>query len=174
VAGTAAASQPGPVRQLAGTGTVEYHLTHKFHKVVGVCRAMAVRGAVDASGLRLMARAQVSMFDSDNANRDEHMMETVEGEKHPWATVKAALPGFRLPTSGTSTITMQAAVDLHGVSVSHPITVKLETKDGVHFKASFTFDESLTAHKIERPSLMFVKVDDLIEIQGTANVTARP
>ena len=160
--------------QLSGSGTVQYQLIHKFHKFIGRSKAMAVRGAIDASGLKAMARAQVGSFDSDNANRDEHMMETVEGEKHPWATVKAALPGFRLPTSGTSTITMQAAVDLHGVSVSHPITVKLETKDGVHFKASFTFDESLTAHKIERPSLMFVKVDDLIEIQGTANVTARP
>jgi hypothetical protein len=159
--------------QLAGNGTVEYHLTHKFHKIVGVSKSMAVRGSVDGAGLKLMARAQVSTFDSDNTNRDSHMMETVEGEKFPWVSVRAALPGFKLPSSGATTITVQAAVELHGVSVNHPVDIKLETKDGVHFKASFSFDESLTAHKIERPSLLFVAVDDLIKIVGSAEVTAK-
>jgi hypothetical protein len=152
----------------------EYRLVHKFHKVVGVSKAMAVRGTVDATGLKIMARTQVSTFDSENTNRDEHMMEAVEGGKYPWVQVRAALPGFKLPTSGTATITVQAAVELHGVSVNHPINIKLETHDGVHFKASFEFDESLTAHKIERPSLMFVAVDDIIRIVGSADVTAKP
>jgi hypothetical protein len=160
--------------QLSGTGTVEYHLVHKFHKFVGVSKAMVVRGTVDASGLKVMARTQVSTFDSDNANRDEHMMETVEGEKYPWVSVRAAVPGFKLPTSGTTTVSVQAAVELHGVAVNRAIDIKLETKDGVHFKASFEFDESLTAHKIERPSLMFVAVDDAIKIVGKAEVTAKP
>jgi acyl-coenzyme A synthetase/AMP-(fatty) acid ligase len=176
VVGTAAASRSGLAQttQLSGTGTVEYHLVHKFHKFVGVNKAMVVRGTVDASGLKVMARAQVSTFDSDNANRDEHMMETVEGEKYPWVSVRAAVPGFKLPTSGTTTVPVQAAVELHGVPVTHTINIKLETKDGVHIKASLEFDESLTAHKIERPSLMFVAVDDLIKIVGSADVTAKP
>lgn len=159
--------------QLSGNGTVEYHLVHKFHKITGISKAMAVRGSVDGAGLKLMARAQVSTFDSDNTNRDAHMMETVEGEKYPWVSVRAALPGFKLPTSGTTTVTVQAAVELHGVAIAHPIDIKLDTNDGVHFKASFQFDESLTAHKIERPSLMFVPVEDLIRIVGSADVTAK-
>lgn len=159
--------------QLSGTGTVEYHLVHKFHKFVGVSKALVVRGTVDASGLKVMARTQVSTFDSDNANRDAHMMEAVEGEKYPWVSVRAAAPGFKLPASGTVTVAVQAAVELHGVAVNRAIDIKLETKDGIHFKASFEFDESLTAHKIERPSLMFVAVDDIIKIIGKADVTAK-
>jgi len=146
---------------------------HKFHKVVGVSKAMVVRGTVDGSGLKLMARAQVSTFDSDNANRDEHMIETVEGAKYPWVSVRAAVPGFKLPARGATVVAVQAAIELHGVSVNHPIDIKMETNDGVHFKASFEFDESLTAHKIERPSLMFIPVDDLIRIIGSADVTAK-
>jgi hypothetical protein len=162
-------------KQLAGSGSVEYQLVHKFHKFVGISKAMAVRGTVDAAGLKVMARAQVSTFDSDNTNRDEHMMETVEGAKYPWAAVRAALPGFKLPTSpGTTKITVPAAVELHGVSVNHPIDLTLETKDGVHFQLRFEFVESLTAHKIERPSLLFVAVDDAITIVGKAEVTAKP
>jgi hypothetical protein len=173
---TGVAAAPRPARadtQLSGNGTVEYHLVHKFHKITGISKAMAIRGSVDGAGLKLMARAQVSTFDSDNTNRDAHMMETVEGEKYPWVSVRAALPGFKLPSNGAATVTVQAAVELHGVAISHPIDIKLETNDGVHFKASFQFDESLTAHKIERPSLMFVPVDDLIRIVGSADVTAK-
>lgn len=175
VAGTALVSGRSfaQTSQLSGTGTVEYRMVHKFHKVTGVSKAMVVRGTVDGSGLKLMARAQVRTFDSDNANRDEHMMETVEGEKYPWVSVRAAAPGFKLPTSGSATINVNAEVELHGVPVTHPIAIKVETKDGVHFKASFEFDESLTAHKIERPSLMFVPVDDNIRIVGSADVTAK-
>jgi len=160
--------------QLSGTGTVEYHLVHKFHKIVGKSPAMAVRGTVDDSGLKAMARAQVSTFDSDNTNRDQHMMETLEAGQHPWASVRVALPGFRLPTSATTTkVTVQGAVELHGVTVNHPIDLRVETKDGVRFQVSFEFTESLTAHKIERPKLLFVPVDDLITIVGKADLTKK-
>jgi hypothetical protein len=159
---------------LAGTGTVEYHLVHKFHKIVATSKAMAVRGTVDASGLKVMARAQVATFDSENTNRDAHMMEVVEGEKYPYVSVRIGLPGFKLPTSGSTKVNADASVELHGVAVTHPIEISLETKDGVHIQARFEFKESLTAHKIERPSLLFVAVDDEIAIVGKADVIAKP
>lgn len=169
------ASADAQTTQLSGNGSVEYQMVHKFHKFGGVSKSMAVRGTVDASGLKVMARAQVSTFDSGNTNRDAHMMETVEGEKYPWVSVRAALSGFKLPaTPGTTKINVQASVELHGVAVSHPIDLTLQTKDGVHFHVSFEFSESLTAHKIERPSLLFVAVDDSIAIVGQADVTAKP
>jgi hypothetical protein len=165
------AAQPS---QLVGSGSVEYRLVHKFHTISATSHAMAVRGTVDASGLKVMARAQVGTFDSGNSNRDAHMMEAVEGEKYPWSVVRAVLPGFKLPSAAGSTkISVQASVELHGVAVTHPVDITLESKDGVHFQARFTFSESLTAHKIERPSLLFVPVDDIITIVGKADITAK-
>ena len=78
-----------------------------------------------------------------------------------------------MPTNGTKKITVQAAVELHGVSVTHPIELTVEAKDGKAFYVSFEFPESLTAHKIELPSLLFVPVDDEIKIVGKADVTAK-
>ncbi len=102
------------------------------------------------------------------------MMETVEGERYPWVSVRGVLPGFKLPTTpGTARISLQASVELHGIAVNHPVDVTLESKDGVHFQARFSFSESLTEHKIERPSLLFVPVDDLITITGKADVTIK-
>ncbi|MGD0837196.1 MAG: YceI family protein [Polyangia bacterium] len=174
----ASAIVPLPARaqstELAGTGAVEYRLVHKFHKFTGRSKAMVVRGAVDAGGLKAMARAQVGTFDSDNTNRDEHMMETVEGTKYPWVTVRVAAMGYKLPTSpSTAKLVVQGAVELHGVTVNHPIELGVETQDGVHFRVHFEFVESLTAHKIERPSLLFMPVDDTITIVGSAEITAK-
>ena len=160
--------------QLSGHGTVEYRMVHKLHEVVGKSTAMVVRGTVDGTGLKVMARAQVQTFDSANTNRDEHMMETLEGDKYPWASVRAVLAGFKLPTTpGTSKIHVDAAVELHGVSVNHPIDLTLTTKDANHFHVGFEFKEKLTEHKIERPSLLFVPVDDDITIVGSADVESR-
>lgn len=161
-------------RALSGSGTVEYHLIHKFHKIVGKSTSVVVRGAVDDTGLKAMARAQVASFDSDNANRDQHMMEALEAARYPWVSVRIALPGFKLPTSAISAqLTAQAAVELHGVTVHHPIDLRIESKDGARLQVSFEFTESLTAHRIERPSLLFVPVDDIITIAGRVEVTAR-
>jgi hypothetical protein len=160
--------------QLSGAGTVEYHLVHKFHKIVGKSPAMQVRGTVDGSGLKVMARAQVSTFDSDNTNRDQHMLEAVEGARYPWVTARVALPGYHLPTSASSAkLRTEGAVELHGVTVNHPIELQVDTKDGVHFEIKFEFPESLTAHKVERPSLLFVPVDDNITIVGKAEIVAK-
>ena len=54
-------------------------------------------------GLKVMARAQAGTFSSGNSSRDMHIMDDVEGEKYPWACVRAILPSFKLPaTPGTS------------------------------------------------------------------------
>jgi hypothetical protein len=160
--------------EIEGKGQVAYRLVHTFHTVTGTSPALAVRGSVDAGGLRVMARAPVKSFDSGNANRDAHMMEAVEGERYPWVSVRAALPGFALPTqAGTSKLKLDAAVELHGVTVNHPIDVELVAKDSEHFQVRFHFVEKLTAHKVERPSLLFVPVDDEITISGEAEIQAK-
>src|SRR5512133_3526501 len=81
--------------QLSGTGEVEYRLVHKFHKIVGKSHTVVVRGTVDSGGLKVMARAPVSSFDSENGNRDQHMMETVEAAKFPWVVARVVVPGYR-------------------------------------------------------------------------------
>ncbi len=122
-----------------------------------------------------MARARVGTFDSDNTNRDEHMMETVEGTSTRGSPCGSQAMGYKLPTfPSTAKLVVQGAVELHGVTVNHPIELGVETQDGVHFRVHFEFVWSLTAHKIERPSLLFMPVvDDTITIVGSAEITAK-
>lgn len=159
---------------LTGKGTVQYRAVHKFHTVIGRSSALEVRGEVDAGGLKVEARAPVRSFDSGNSNRDVHVMEAVEADKYPWVSVRAALPGFTWPAQTAATpITVEAAVELHGVSVTHPIVLTLESRDATHLHVQFQFIERMSDHAIKRPSLFFIPVNDEMDISGSVEVEAR-
>jgi hypothetical protein len=158
---------------LAGTGTVSYELIHKFHKVIGTSHALIARGSIDATGLKAMARAQVATFDSGNTNRDAHMMEAVEGATYPYVSVRLVVPNFTLPTSPT-TVRADSEIELHGVSVRHPIELQVTPKDGNQLLVRFSFTAKLTEHKIKRPSLLLVPVEDDLKITGEVQIQARP
>jgi len=151
----------------SGKGQVEYVLEHKFHHVVGTSTEPEVRLAVDDAGLKVMARAAVSSFKSGNGNRDAHALEVLDAAHFPLVVVKGVAPGFKLPeTPGTIHVPLQVEVELHGVTVTHPVDVALHVRDAGHADATFEFPESLTAHHIERPSLMMIQVDDALVIRG--------
>jgi hypothetical protein len=123
-----------------------------------------------------MARAPVKTFDSGNANRDAHMLEVVEGARFPLVVVRGVLAGFKPQTlsAGPSKVRAQCEVDFHGVKVTQPIDIEVTPVDALHVTATFRFKESLSAHKVERPSLLFIPVDDDLEISGTFRLELLP
>jgi hypothetical protein len=109
----------------------------------------------------------VESFDSGNVNREEHMKETVEAARFPMVELKALgrlAPATSYPAKQSTT--WKARVTFHGVSQDYelPVDVTLESAARVHALAHFTL--SVEAFKIERPSLMFVKIDDGLTIDA--------
>lgn len=159
----------------AGTGPVEYVLIHKFHEVIGKCPSAEGRAIADESGLKVMARARVACFDSGNTNRDTNAMSTVDAAHHPLVVVRGIAKGFRLPDPGqTVKVPLEASVELKGVEKPQAIELTLERTDAKSFVASFDFPVSLTAYGIERPSLLFVPVEDQVRIRGKMTLEVRP
>jgi hypothetical protein len=151
----------------AGKGKVSYTLVHKFHEVVGKCDAVEARALPDAGGLKIMARAPVKCFDSGDGNRDAHALEVLEAGVYPMVVVKGVARDFQLPaTPGLFTVPVDAEVELHGRKVTQRIDLVLDKKSDGKLDGTFEFPISLEAFKIERPSLLFVKVDDAVKIKG--------
>jgi polyisoprenoid-binding protein YceI len=150
--------------------TVTFHIVHKLHRVEGRTAALEGKAVLEPDGkLLAMVRAPVSSFDSGDRNRDTHMLETVEASKFPFVVVKAmgkidagVVPASDKPV--TFPVTLSAELDFHGVKepISVPLTVELRPDGTARAKASFEF--SLEHHRIERPSLLFVKIDDACRI----------
>ena len=147
-------------------GSLTYTVVHKLHEVRGTTRALEGRAHLlpDGSG-RVQVRAQVASFDSGNSNRDEHVREVTHQALHPYATVKGTLSGLAVPLAAAAEVTLHATVELNGVKQAAEIPVKL-TREGARVRAQFAVPLSLEAFRIERPELLFVKVDDRLLLSG--------
>lgn len=170
-----AAEKPKPTvvhdwRAKLGDSTLSYKLKHKLHEVVGkAAPTVGVARLLSDGTLQVTVRANVADFDSGNSNRDAHMKEVTEANKFPVVEFKGAANGVKLPETfpGQLRVTLEGEVTFHGVKqpVKVPMTVTFTSPKEA--RAEGTFDISLEAHKVERPSLMMVKVDDKLVLEPT-------
>lgn len=146
--------------------SVTYTLVHKLHTVHGVAKkGLEAKAKISATGAQLAIRIPVSNFDSGNGNRDEHMQETVEAAKFPNVDIKAVIPDAKVQASGESQVTLKGKLTFHGITqdVQIPLTLSWSGPKQVGVKGKFIV--SLDGYKVERPSLLGMKVEDNIEIE---------
>ncbi len=168
---TPAFADPAPAATLlsvdAGQSKLTYHLVHKFHKFDGVSKKVEGKARILPDGqAQVGVRAPIESFDSGNANRDAHMKEVTDAAKYPTIELKAAGAGLTPPTQFPTTVdkTFQGELSFHGVKKILQVPVKVTFEAPGKVSASAHFNISLDEFKIERPSLMFVKVDDTLVI----------
>jgi polyisoprenoid-binding protein YceI len=155
-------------------GEVTYHLVHKLHAFDATTTKVEALAIVDEHGLKVMARAPVASFDSKNANRDAHMLEVVDAAQHPLVTIKALAPSFVLPAAGKGTVHLEGQVELNGVKAPVPIEAEVDLTTPGRAIVRFKLATKLTAHGIERPSLLFVPVDDDLNVTGVLTMEPKP
>lgn len=149
-------------------GAISYKLVHKLHEFVGTSKKAEGKARLLPNGtIQVMARAPVASFDSDNGNRDAHMLEAVEGAKYPLVELKATAEGFTMPAKfpATAKVRLNGVLTFHGVQKPQAVDLALTFTDANHVSVEGTFSISLGSFKVERPSLMFVKVDDKLAIE---------
>lgn len=154
--------------------TLTYHLVHKLHKFDGVSRKLEGRARLSPDGrAQVMVRAPIESFDSGNVNRDAHMKEAVEAARFPLVELKALAEGVTPPATFPATVekTFKAQLDFHGVQRTFELPVKLAWESPTRVRATGHFKLSLEEYQIERPSLMFVKVDDAVTIDAELTFT---
>lgn len=153
---------------VAKGSTISCHVVHKFHAVDEVTRAVEGKARLSPEGdLDVSIRAPVASFDSGNSNRDAHMLEVTEAARFPWVSLKGGATGVRVVAAGDVDVPLRAELDLHGVQREVDVTAHVHFASPGHAEVQATFPVSLTAHRVKRPSLLFVKIED------QATVTAR-
>ncbi|MBK6849978.1 MAG: YceI family protein [Proteobacteria bacterium] len=171
-----AGPQAGPQTWRVSAGEVSYRLEHKFHLVEGRSRSVEGLLLIDDAGAKVMVRLPVKSFDSGNANRDAHMLEVVEGARYPFVVLKALVPApaLHLKDAPGAKLALTAELDFHGVKARRTITVAVTRRSPRQMTVTFAFPVSLEAHRVERPSLLFIKVKDAIQLSGTLRLEAKP
>jgi polyisoprenoid-binding protein YceI len=170
-----AAAQPGGASTYASdpaTSRLTYHIVHKLHEVDAESRSVEARALLAPDGeLQVMARAPVASFKSGDGNRDEHMLETVEAGKHPYVTFKGVsrvAPPTAFPA--TLSVTLEGELDFHGVRQPERVPITIALADASHAHVTGSFEISLDSFRVQRPSLLFVKIYDGCKIGVDINM----
>lgn len=139
--------------------TISYHMVHPMHSWDGVSKA--VEGVVQYEEKTFILNkvaivVKVSSFDSENSNRDSHMMEVTEAIKYPnvsFVSRSIKDDGMNLEINGD--------INFHGV-IKSIIFKGTKKQVGNHIKVTGEFPILIEDFNIERPSLMMVKTDNEI------------
>ena len=100
-------------------------------------------------------------FRSGDNIRDEHMLEVMEGASFPTVTFKGSVK-IAPPASYPSTldVAVPGELEMHGRKFPQTVSVHVDLAAADSWHVTSAFDVSLDQYGVERPALLFVKIDD--------------
>jgi polyisoprenoid-binding protein YceI len=146
---------------------VRFHLDHKMHAVDGKSSQIEGKAVVGEDGrVMAMVRIAAASFGTGDGNRDAHMRETLEVSKFPFVVFKG-VTSLTVPVAHGKPVPvkLQGELDFHGVKQTMELPAEVSFGDDGGARVRLAFPVSLDAHRIERPSLLFVKVDDQLKLE---------
>jgi polyisoprenoid-binding protein YceI len=163
---------------VTGSSSITYQLTHKLKQVHGTSKQMTgkARMLLGEKKLQVGVKIPVASFDSANGNRDVHMQEATEAAHFPNVEFKGVAEGVELPSTFPSkaSVSVAGVLTFHGVQQKVTIPLSVNYVSPKHITADGTFTVSLESFKIQRPSLMFVAVDDNLVMTEHLELEAEP
>ena len=141
--------------------SVTYSMRHKLHSWQGVSKDLKVATKWNEQKNeieQISIVVNVATFNSDLSSRDSHMMEVLDGLTYPRIIFSSS--SVQYTPEG---ILVKGKLQFHGVERMIETKVKLEK---INRKWMFTgsLPVLLEDYKVERPGLLFVKVDNLVKI----------
>jgi hypothetical protein len=143
---------------------IDYLVKYLIKKADAQSTAAKGKGQCNETSCDFIVGAPVKSFESKDASRDLNMLNTTKADKYPLVSAK-------IKTNGEvkdGKILADLEIDFGGVTKTYskvPFNFKSE-KDG--FTVTGGFDLILDNHKIEKPSLLGVDIENLVPITISA------
>lgn len=157
------AQQPSQVKLYCDKtqSTITYSMHHPLHSFSGESKDFTSIILTDENRNlinQVAVLVKISSFDSKNANRDSHVMESTEALSFPTITFTS-----NSIKQESNKLMVSGILNFHGVN--QPISFEAEKKI-VNSKAEITgnFVVQMTQFKIKPPSLLGVSTDDDIKL----------
>lgn len=143
-----------PVTHTLKSGSAKYEVSYLTKTVDAESKDVKGKIVCDTECEFLFA-IPLKTFDSGDSNRDLNMQNTVDAATYPVVSAKGK---FDKSLWGQKDFSITALVNFHGIDVSYPVRLSENGR-----KASLTLN--LEKHKIERPTLFTVKIDNEVPIE---------
>jgi len=157
--GISAIAQPLKVQSTTDGSAATYRLVHPLHHMEATSKDVMFRAEIDPTKKEIMsvsAQVDVTTFDSGNSNRDSHAMEVIDAISYP----DVSFSGTTITQTGDS-LNVAGKLTFHGVT-NNVVAVVTPRWSQNRLDVEGGFPLSLTAFKIERPSLLMIPVNDTL------------
>jgi polyisoprenoid-binding protein YceI len=153
-------AQTKQIRADKTLSSITYGMKHALHAWTGTSKEVACAAETNAEGriTRVAATVKVKSFDSQNSNRDAHMLEVTDALTHPNITFSSTTV-----TPESNGYLVKGNLSFHGVTKPFEARVTEAQKNGRRM-ISGRFIFLLEDFGIERPTLMLVKTDNEVEV----------
>lgn len=156
----ATSGQTKTVEAIKDESLITYRINHTLHHIEATSKDGWFRVELDPARREIksvMAQVDVMTFDSGNSNRDSHAMEVVESIKYPDVTFASTSV-----TQNGDSLSVAGKLTFHGVTKDIVMTGATKWSQN-KLEVQGSFELSITAFKIERPSLLMIPVDDALK-----------
>ena len=139
---------------------IKYYGSHFLHDWIGVSNDLNGNVFIDKNNSKYEVDLNVPLisFSSNNSNRDSNMLIHTEAFSYPEVIFKS-----------TNIVLNQNSAMVEGDLLFHGITKKIKTSATIDiangFVANGSFIINLKDFNIETPTLMLIKIDDIIKIE---------
>lgn len=138
-----------------------YHGTHALKTFSGTSTDGKGKGQCSEGKCEFLVAAPVKSFNSGNSNRDLHMLEEMKGAAHPLITARLKVDQQQLEQDQFAA---EADFELAGVKKTLPLKMVKRTLTQQGMRVEFRVPFKLTEFKLERPSLLTLKMDDDVPV----------
>ena len=142
--------------------SITYSMNHMLHAWDGTSRDLNGVVVVGAENKieKVAIATKVSAFDSENSNRDAHLLEVVEALKYP----NISFYSTSITESKKGELDVKGVLQFHGVNKEISFKANAtEVKNNIQVTGNFIF--LLEDFKIERPSFMLKPVDNEVKVK---------
>ncbi len=144
------------------SSSITYTMKHKLHTWEGTSKQVNVGSKWNGDKLeQISVLAKVSSFNSGLSSRDSHMIEVLDALTIPNITFSST----SIKYNGAD-ILATGKLQFHGVTKEIQFVVKPK-KENNQWLYEGEFPVLLESYNVKRPSLLFVKTDDLMKIRFT-------
>ncbi len=140
---------------------VTYYMSHPMHDWSGTSKeinSIILYNPAEGKIIQAAVSIKIASFDSQNANRDSHMLEVLESLKYPTVTFQSS----EIKINGGSAH-VKGMLTFHGVKKNIEFDAKL-SKSNSELIVSGEFVVKMSEYNIESPTLMMIPVDDDIKV----------
>jgi polyisoprenoid-binding protein YceI len=145
------------LKQKKEESSMTYRMVHPLHKIEATSKEVVYELETDPGTKqfkKVSGWVDVTTFDSGNSNRDSHAMEVIDAITYP----DAKFEGTGFAQKGDSLI-ITGNVTFHGITREMTAGAVCRWSEG-RLEVDGSFELSLAAFKIERPSLLMIPVED--------------